>query len=363
MEYKKLQVGLIGCGTIASDHLGAIKSKCGPVELYLCDRNLEAVHKLGQAKGLNFKAYEDAGKLITERQLDVVHVLTPPDSHYEIAKLALQNRIHVLVEKPMTIKISEAQELFSLAEKVDRKLCVDHSLLFMECVLKAFEIIRMGKLGDVIAVHCFFGHAKRRKTIPYGDVSHWSYSLPGGPLMNLISHPASLLVALLGDPEVMNSICDSRNLMPFGFSDLLSVSINTVNGHGSFTISMEHGNSARYVNVECEDGSIYIDLGRQLTIIKSHKGRLGFISKALSGLGESCSYCKETLGVIFRVGTGRLKPNPGTRGLIARFYNSIRRGTPCPVKKENAIGVATICEKVFAGCANSGSETGLLNNG
>ena len=346
-ESRKLQVGLIGCGAIASDHLAAVKAKCGPVEFHLCDRNLDAAHRIGQASGVKFEAHDDAAKLISEQQLDVVHVLTPPQSHYEIAKLAIQNGIHVLVEKPMTVTLSQTQELFDLAEKADRKLCVDHSLLFMGCMLKALEVIGSGRLGDVIAVHCFFGHAERRKTIPYGGVSHWSYKLPGGPLMNLISHPASVLIALLGEPKAISCSSDARNLMPYGLSDLLDVSVSTADKHGSFTISMAHGNSSRYVDIECEKGGIYVDLARQLTIIKSHKGRLGFISKALSGLGQGCSYIKETMGVIWRVGTGRLKRNPGTRELVARFYDSVRKDKPCPVDKQNAVGVAMICEEAF----------------
>lgn len=346
-EKKKLRVALIGCGVIAADHAETLKSKCGPVELHLCDLDTEAAKKLGQRVGIGFEVHKDACKLIAERELDVVHVLTPPDSHFKIASYALQNRSHVFVEKPMALRLSETKELFAVAEKMNRMICVGHSLLFMESVRKAFEIIENNVLGDVIYVHCFFGHAESRKTISYGGVSHWAYRLPGGPLTNLISHPASLLVALLGEPKVISSISNARNLMPYEFSDLLNVSVSTFNRHGSFTISMAHGNSSRYANIECEKGSVYIDLARQLIIVGFHKGRLGFISKALSGIGQGFSFINGTVKVISKVAIGRLKRNPGTRELVARFYDSVRNGLPCPVDKQNAIGVATICEEVF----------------
>jgi predicted dehydrogenase len=344
---KKLRVALIGCGIIAPDHIGAMKSGCGPIELHLCDRNQEAAQKLGKTLGLDFEIHEDAMRLMSKRELDVVHVLTPPDSHFDIARHALQSGAHVLVEKPMALRLSETQELYALAEKSGRMICVDHSLLFMDCVLKAFEIIDTGKLGGVIAVHCFFGHAERKKTIPYGGVDHWAYTLPGGPLMNLVSHPASLLVALLGRPNSISHILDARNLMPYGLSDLLDVSVGSATGHGSFTLSMAHGNSSRYVDVQCEKGNLYVDIGRQLTIVISHRGRLGFVSKAFSGIKEGFSFINGTFGVIYKVATKKLKRNPGTRALVARFYQAIYNHSPSPVSKENAIGVATICEEVF----------------
>lgn len=344
---EKLRVAIIGCGAIAFDHLGAIKANCGPVELHLCDRNPEVAQRLSKALRLDTKFHSDALQLITEEEPDIVHVLTPPDSHYEIAKHALQNRANVLVEKPMTLTLEETKDIFLISEKMNRMICVDHSLLYMECVLKAFEMIRTGVLGRVITVHCFFGHAERKKTIPYGGVSHWAYDLPGGPLANLISHPASLLVALLGKPDSINFICDARNFMPYGFSDLVDVLIQTPKGHGSFTISMAHGDSSRYANIECEKGNLYMDFGRQLMIAKSHKGRLGFISKALSGIGQGFSFISGTLCVIYKVATKKLKTNPGTRELVARFYEAVRSDLPCPVSKDNAIGVATIFEKVL----------------
>lgn len=344
---KKLRVAIVGCGVVASDHVEAIKADCGPVEIHLCDRNLEAARRLEKKVGFDVKVHPDSLQLLSEEEFDVVHVLTPPDSHYDIAKYALQNRANVLVEKPMTLTLEDTEKLYLLAEKMNRMVCVDHSLLYMECVLKAFEMIEKERLGRVIAVHCFFGHAERRKTIPYEGVSHWAYTLPGGPLTNLISHPASLLVELLGKPDSINFICDARNFMPYGFSDLLDVSIRTSEGHGSFTISMAHGNSSRYVNIECEKGSIYVDLGRQLMVVRFHKGRLGLISKALSGIGQGFSFINGTLSVIYKVATKKMKRNPGVRELVARFYQAVRNNSPCPVSKDNAVEVAKIYGQVL----------------
>ncbi len=344
---RKLRVAIIGCGTVALDHLGAVKSKCGRVEVHLCDKNPKAIKRCQALVDDNVQTYLDSYKLISEQQFDVVHVLTPPDSHYDIAKHAIQNHANVLVEKPMALTLRETEDLYFVSERRGRMICVDHSLLYMDCFREAMEVLNKGVLGKIIAVHCFFGHSERKKTIPYGGVSHWSYNLPAGPLMNIISHPASVVVELLGMPDSINVIADARNMMPYGFSDLLDVSIRTEKGYGSFTISMAHGSSSRYANIECEKGGIFVDFARQLLIVRFHKGRLGFISKAFSGISQGVSFIKGTLSVVYKVASKKMKRNPGTRNLVEQFYKAVRNGLPAPVSRDNAIGVATIYEKVL----------------
>lgn len=341
---QELCIGIIGCGIIAKDHIGAIRDKCGPTELHLCDSNLKAAEKLKKNLGSEVRVSDDAFKLIRQNEFDIVHILTPPDSHYDLAKCVLENNGHVLIEKPMALTSKETKSLFVLAKSLGRKVCVDHSLLYMDCVLKMLDRIRSGRMGSVISVHCFFGHAERKRTIPYGGVSHWAYDMLGGPLANLLSHPASVLVEVLGMPDEVRITKYARNLMPYGLSDVMHVAIRSQKGHGEFSISMAHGSSSRYVIVECEKGSILVDFGRQLMIPRFHKGLLGPISKKFGGVGQGFSYIGATLGVISKVLAGKMKTNPGTRRVIEKFYDAVRNDLPCPVSEENAMGVARILE-------------------
>ncbi len=341
---EKLRVGIIGCGIIAKDHVGAIRDKCGPTELHLCDRNLKAAEKLKKALGHEDRVSGDAFEFIRKNEVDIVHILTPPDSHYDLAKCALENNAHVLIEKPMTLTLKETESLFAIAKSLACKICVDHSLLCMNCVMRMLDRIRSGRMGRVISAHCFFGHTERKKTIPYGGVSHWAYNMPGGPLTNLISHPASVLIELMGMPEEIVITNYARNVMPYGLSDVMHAVIRSAKGHGEFSISMAHGNSSKYLIVECEKGSILVDLGRQLMIPRFHKGLLGPISKKFGGVGQGFSYIGATLGVMSKVLLGKMRTNPGTRGVIEKFYDAVRNDLPCPVSEQNAIGVSKILE-------------------
>jgi predicted dehydrogenase len=246
----------------------------------------------------------------------------------------------------MTLTLDETARLYEFAEPRQRLLCVGHSLLYMDCVQKALGLIRSGRVGRVVAAHCFFGHAEKQKTIPYRGVSHWAYRLPGGPLINLVSHPASVLVELLGQPGKLVYLTQPRNMMPYGFSDLLDVAFMTDAGVGTFTISMAHGNASRYLNIECEKGSIYIDLARQLITVRVPRGKLSVLSKVFGGIGQGWALIVGTIGVTCRVLLGRLKRNPGTRELVRRFYLAARSGGQSPITRDNALGVADIVNQV-----------------
>lgn len=81
--------------------------------------------------------------------IDIVAVVTPVSSHYELAKKALENGKHVFVEKPFTAKVSEAEDLIELAEKKQLKIMVDHTFLFTGAVKKIKEILDNNELGNI----------------------------------------------------------------------------------------------------------------------------------------------------------------------------------------------------------------------
>jgi predicted dehydrogenase len=81
--------------------------------------------------------------------LDAIVVATPVKSHHALAKAALENGKHVLIEKPMARSSAECEELIELAEKNGLVLMIDHTFLFSSPVRKIVEIIRAGDIGDI----------------------------------------------------------------------------------------------------------------------------------------------------------------------------------------------------------------------
>ena len=91
----------------------------------------------------------DLDALLLDPRIQAISVATPPATHYDIARRALEAGKHVLVEKPLATSVAHALELIGLAEREERVLMPGHTFLYSPPVNKVRELIRAGDLGDV----------------------------------------------------------------------------------------------------------------------------------------------------------------------------------------------------------------------
>jgi len=87
--------------------------------------------------------------LLLDPRVDAVAIATPPRTHYDLARQALEAGKHVLVEKPLATSVAEAEELIEIARRVDRVLMPGHTFVYSPPVNKVRELINSGELGDV----------------------------------------------------------------------------------------------------------------------------------------------------------------------------------------------------------------------
>jgi predicted dehydrogenase len=91
----------------------------------------------------------DASEVITSADIDVVAVISPVWTHYELTRQALENGKHVFVEKPFTSTAAQAEELINLAAQKNLKIMVDHTFLFTGAVKKIAQLVEEGALGNL----------------------------------------------------------------------------------------------------------------------------------------------------------------------------------------------------------------------
>jgi predicted dehydrogenase len=89
-------------------------------------------------------------ELFNDNNLDAIAIATPVSTHFDLAKKALLSGKHVWLEKPMTEKVEQAEELIELSEKKDKVLLVDHTFIYTGAVQKIKDLIQKGELGDLI---------------------------------------------------------------------------------------------------------------------------------------------------------------------------------------------------------------------
>ena len=95
------------------------------------------------------KVTQDPDDIILSSEIDAVVIATPVFTHFPLAKKALENGKHVLLEKPMTGTVKEAEELMSLAKQKGLLLMVDHTFLYTGAVKKMKQLIDDKTIGDI----------------------------------------------------------------------------------------------------------------------------------------------------------------------------------------------------------------------
>ena len=95
------------------------------------------------------KVSTDPDDILLSKEIDAVVIATPVFTHFSLAKKALENGKHVLLEKPMTSTIKEAEELMNLAKQKGLILMVDHTFLYTGAVMKMKQLINEKSIGEI----------------------------------------------------------------------------------------------------------------------------------------------------------------------------------------------------------------------
>jgi predicted dehydrogenase len=146
---KTTTIGVIGCGYWGPNLLRNFAENEAAILLWICD--LDEARLAAMARRYPAaRTTTDYHKLILDPELDAIAVVTPVATHFAIASEALRAGKHVLVEKPLTATVPEAEELIDLADKNGRTLMVDHTFVYTGAVRKMKEIVAGGQLGNLL---------------------------------------------------------------------------------------------------------------------------------------------------------------------------------------------------------------------
>jgi predicted dehydrogenase len=285
--------------------------------------------------------------MLREGRPDVVHILTPPQSHKELSIQAMEAGCHVLVEKPMAASVSEADEMIAASRRHGVTLGVCHNFLFNPAVMEAQELAATGVLGTIIGTEVFW------KVYRYGDpdryrTTQWLYELPGGICHEAAPHPVYLQMEFLKTLQVVSVLSKKTGGDLPTPSDELRVLFNGESGLGSLSISSSAEPYLVYLNIFGSVMSLQVNLVNN-TLIKFRRDGLGRVSKALVNIDHSLQLLSKTVIKTVQTLLGRLKLGGVGHGvLIEKFYESIRRGTDPPVTGEDGRAVVAVLDQIWA---------------
>lgn len=155
-----------------------------------------------------------------ERRFDGYVVATPAGVHFEVASVLLQHKLHVLVEKPMTLKVEDAAALVSMAKENGVQLMVGHVLLFHPAINKIKALMDEGKIGKL---HYIYSTRLNFGTVRTEEHVFWSFA----------PHDISVLDYLVGHPAIDIEAKGSKFLQE-GVYDVTMTQMtypNNVQGH------------------------------------------------------------------------------------------------------------------------------------
>ncbi len=180
-----------------------------------CDLDEQALGRI-RASHPQVQTTGDYEQLLDDPELDAIVVTASATAHYRLAKAALERNKHVFVEKPLALRVSEAQELVELAGARGRRLMVGHLLLYHPVVQQLKAYIDRGELGQVRYIYS--------QRLNLGQVRR-----DENAMWSLAPHDISVALYLL-DQEPLSVSAQGRDFLRPGIHDLVFLTMHFANG-------------------------------------------------------------------------------------------------------------------------------------
>ncbi len=345
-DQPRFGVALVGCGEISRPPVRPLGGVDDAQLRAVVDRDERRSRALAAELG-GVPAFTDVHRMLAEVHPDVVHVLTPPDSHAPVAMAAMEAGAHALVEKPMALRTSDAEAMIGCAKRTGRVLGTCHNMLFTPGVQRARRLVADGAIGDVVHVATYWGMAPDKGAYAGAPGTHWAWRMRGGIFTNFLPHTISLLREFLGeDMETHDVVVTNRSDKPTTGTDILVV-VAGPQRWGTMTVSMSDRPAMRFVDVYGTRGLLHVDLARETCVVLPQRRVPGMVGKVMFGFGRAWQTGAGTVKSTVMAASGRWRGNPGMTPLVGEFYAALRdRRTP-PVTGADGHAVVDVMEQIW----------------
>lgn len=190
-----MRYALIGCGRIATNHMKAAVNNQLEISA-VCDvvpEHMEVLlAKHGLQNDMSILRYTDYRSMIQEVKPDLVSIATESGIHAEIALFCIDHGVHVIIEKPMAMSISDANEIIQRSEEKHVKVSACHQNRFNIAVQEMRHALEAGRFGRLSHGSI---HVRWNRNQGYYDQAPWrgTWAQDGGALMNQCIHGIDLL--------------------------------------------------------------------------------------------------------------------------------------------------------------------------
>ena len=231
------KVGVIGTGKMGEYHVGVLSEMPETNLVGIVDNNKDRANLI--SKRYNVPCYYEYKDLISK--VDTIIVALPTSLHYSVGKEFLEAGIHTLLEKPCTDNLSQAEELFEIANNNNLVLHIGHIERFNGAVQELFKIVK-----DPIYIEC-------RRMSPFS-----ARLKDDGVVLDIMIHDIDIILNLVNS-EVSNINVIGRSIFSKR-DDLINAQIEFKNGCvANILASRVSQNKVRTLEVTQKESSILLD--------------------------------------------------------------------------------------------------------
>jgi UDP-N-acetylglucosamine 3-dehydrogenase len=215
-----LKAAVIGVGSIGQNHARVYREMDGAQLVGVADQSSPNATKVGNR--LNVPFYTDWEKLLDEQKPDVVSCCVPTSLHFDVGMKLIERGLNVLMEKPITSTLDQAEKLVALAKKKGVVLAVGHIERFNPAVMELRRRLREGMAGKIYKIHA-------QRLGPYPPRIQ-----DAGVIIDLASHDIDLMRHLMDEPmtrvyaETLQSINSDREDMFNGLARFQSGAVGVL---------------------------------------------------------------------------------------------------------------------------------------
>lgn len=336
-----MKAALIGTGQIARQHLACLRTLPGVEIAGVCDLSRGLAECAAERFGVP-RWYTDHRAMLDGTRPDVVHVTTPPTSHFTLAVDALDAGAHVVVEKPATVAYDALEVLVNRATAAGRVLVENHNYLFNRSTRAIVDRIESGEFGAVLHVEVLICLDILGPGSPYADpnVPHPCLGMAGGAIADFLTHLASLAYLFIGPHRAAHAVWSkrSRGGSPLP-SDEFRALVEAERGTATLGFSANTRPDAFWLRVYGERMQAAADLFETRLTIRRARGGSKPLRSLRDGLEESRDLSLSAVSTLWRKLSGRPASYEGLWELLARAYKAIADGGVPPVTPRQIVDV------------------------
>lgn len=323
------KTAIIGCGLISQNHLKAMQ-QVSTAEVYaVCDIDQEKADRVAESYGIKH-VYYDYQEMLTNEEIDVVHICTPHYLHCQMAVDSFRAGKHVLCEKPVALTYSNAQLMIEERDKAGKQLAVCFQNRYNEASVYLKKMTESGKFGKLLGAR---GQVTWNRKPEYYTASNWRGRWDtegGGVLINQAIHTFDLLQWLTCEMKTVEADISTKRLKEaIEVEDTVDVYMTGPAGERIlfYASNCYVKNAPIELELIYENGSLKLIGNQVLTEINGTTQSHDYSSGAVHG--------KDYWG-------------SGHGFLIEDFYDCIETGRRFPVSGEEAMVSVKLLEAVYA---------------